>query len=384
MLCHPGRRLASCFLKHTRMASLFKVSVLNVGQHVKAVQFQDFLRRNMIADAAVEKRPWSFSAVVTFPSEAARASAVARLTTLQWHGKALAVKVSGDESSEAVVAGPAVDAKAADAAATSGGQEAQEQSTLKRRRTASDDEAAGDLGNGPAAVARDVNDVVTPWRDVPYPAQLSRKAELMGDVLRAFAMKSRAHVLRKMGIKWLDRHAKKAMKLLADHEAAKPGSAAAALSRAADGAGSPEPAQDAAPAAAGDVTEAPAGGAGDVVAPPPASAGDLPKEEFLRRCRSDITRNLPPDAVANIPAWLVSAAAAHDGQACPVYPIVSSPDVTGYRNKASFTIGLDADGKVRELSVPCDVLALHHSPPCAALRWKPRVEFLGRLHGCAT
>ena len=81
-------------------------------------------------------------------------------------------------------------------------------------------------------------------------------------------------------------------------------------------------------------------------------------EARLQYWRYDLVRNIPEDCASRIPPWLVAAVAANDGQACPVYPIVASPDVTGYRNKASFTVGFDAEGKVRSCAV--DELPVFH------------------------
>jgi len=63
--------------------------------------------------------------------------------------------------------------------------------------------------------------------DVLYKVQLARKQELMEDVQRLIALRIRAHVLRKAGIKsWLDWHVNKATKRLGEQLDAVPGDAA--------------------------------------------------------------------------------------------------------------------------------------------------------------
>ena len=162
----------------------FKLCILNVGQHVKAHVFSVFLREKAILFGEIEKRPWSHTASLTFPSEVERAAAVAKLEQLTWKGVKLSVRVL-------------------DAVATVGATDATSEQALplKRKRSVPDDATVGATAEDPdmaneavAVIAKDVNDVVTPWRDIAYPAQLSRKHEIMEDVLRAVTLRSRAHV----------------------------------------------------------------------------------------------------------------------------------------------------------------------------------------------
>lgn len=308
-------------------ASPFRICILNAGQYVKAAQLTHFFQSKHLRIDNLEKRPWSHCAFADFPSVEARDAAVKVLTTLEWKGQTLSVKLLTDP-------------------------ERTDDAPLKRKRTESENSHGPPTptgeADGPAldaASIRDVNDVVTPWRDVPYKVQLARKQELMEDVQRLIALRIRAHVLRKAGIKWLDRHVNKATKRLGEQLDEVPGDAAVLVestsSMTRTGAASSEPVS-----ARHSLHEA--GSDAAAFSEPVHPSSDAPDlaESRLRVWRSDITRNLPADAASRVPPWLVDAAAANDGQACPVLPILPSPDSLGYRNKAVFTVGFDSQGQV--------------------------------------
>ena len=329
----------------------FKVGILNIGQYVKAAQFSDFLRENAVRlGSPVEKRQWSHAGFVMCESEEARVATIAALKPLVWRGKKLVIKTLGDEDDAAAPPSDAPDAALAQSA--------------KRKRCGSieGERATAGSGDEESAVSapKNVNDVVTPWREVPYAAQLARKEELIATTLRAIVLRIRAHTLRKAGIKWLDRHAAKALKQLSEAEAVKPSSGevtdAAKTQTPTDASLKPEKSTadevvKADPSCAGETAAAesaadnadPSATGGALAAAP---TGD--SDATQRYWRSIITRNIPEDVAGRLPAWLVSAAAENDGQACPVLPIVASPDVTGYRNKAVFTIGRDAEGQASD------------------------------------
>ena len=168
----------------------------------------------------------------------------------------------------------------------------------------SDADIASDIA---AAAAIDVRDVLTPWREVPYKEQLERKTEEMGDVLRALALKVRRLSLRRRDVRGLDRGIAPSVAVLLGTDTGKvkrrrPDDAASENSRA-------------------------------------ATTGQPPPRHLV-----DLAQGIPDDMIADLPQWVLTGPRNNDGLACRMLPIIPSPLLEGYRNKCSFTIGVDASG----------------------------------------
>jgi hypothetical protein len=330
-------------------ADSLKLHVANVGQFARPAQLEAFFLESGIPCDRVEKAPHSRTALVSFKSAADRDAALTKISQLNWRGSKLFARLQ--------FSNPARD-------------------TLKRKRAgSSDDDAAAAVADAPAAELKDVNDVVTPWRALPYSLQLSSKHGLMQEVLRVAALRLRAHVgalldlpcaclaphgsaslylqvLRKSDLKWVAKHATKGTKRLQAEQDAVP-----SLQEPQDSTVGAETnaAAQSIPPSAGEPLEAPDPSLADVLSGVPA---DAEKRALFLANRTNLVRNIPPELAAQIPAWLVASVAGNDGMACSIRGILASPDIFGYRNKASFTIGLDSSGKVRACrETSCDLPA---------------------------
>lgn len=297
------------------MSADLELCIPNAGPFVRVGQLEKILRDAGMAFAALNKRPTEAFAYVLFNNAEDLEAAKIKIPTLAGPKcKAFNVRAAGGQSH--FVNGVAKN-----------NQQQQQQRSLP----------APSEGSGSAGPAN-VQEVLTPWLGVPYDQQLSAKHAEMADVLRAIALRLRAHILRREDLRVLKRDAKQIGERLAGHKRPRPTDDAEAP---AGVAASPIVDSDAAvqvdttPSASSSSSSAPAATA-------PVTGGGSGQAQST--IVTDLAAGLPPSSVAQLPDWLLALPKEHGGMMCPLLPIRRSPQTEGYRNKASFTIGWAADG----------------------------------------
>ena len=366
-----GRRLTLLMEKQISSwvaPDAFALCIPSIGPYVRENNVKSFLTEGGVKFCSVYKENMSAACFVSFVSKADLDAAMASIPSLKFKNKSLVVKPTTTASWQSL-----------------------------RDRRIKQDARRLNLQAAPAAsvssddALKSVHEALTPWQDIPYADQLNRKDVELRRALRTISLRLRQHIL---GMKKLltsgeiasregarsgtaghkrkgdssagaqgtsgDAAAAAALPIVAGTNTTAPAvtgdsavtAAAAASSSTGDGtseavAAAAASGDDAAAAAAASKpqVDAAASSSSSCESPRAASPARPSLEPFAADAVVDLTAHLTPDIAERLPAWLRTQPPLHGGMACSFLGVVPSPRLYAYRNKGSYTIGLDTAGQ---------------------------------------
>lgn len=321
----------------------FELAITNAGVFTKGTHVSRALTEAGIKHLDVDKKKGTSSAAafVTFASEADRAAAMLAIPSIRFKGKNWSVKEVTVNSAR--------------------GSSARKRARFEAERSASEPAAAASSATttaatdgGAGAGVGNVHDATSPWHAVPYAEQLQRKQREMALTLVRMSqyMADFAAIQGKGGVEAVKEKYKRdekaqrrqieAQQRLAAQQRQQQQQAGATPDAGAGGTGGVAGKKRAAPEG-GHVSEGEGDGSGgDSEGEGEGEGAAAAAAEAFVRTTVKLPRQ--PDAVALLPQWLQAVGASGDSKCCTLAPILPAPLTHGYRNKAQFTIGLDAAG----------------------------------------
>jgi tRNA (uracil-5-)-methyltransferase len=348
--------------------------ITNAGSFLKEQQLRRILTEGGVKGmVGLHKLTMAQAAFVYFESEAACIEGMATINKISAKGRIFTAKPS------TVVNGVPKSKR--------GEQSGESAPAVKRPRL--EDAATGAGGAAAAVPVKALNDVITPWHAVPYPVQLERKQAEMAMVMRAVTARLAAHTLR--NVKDLPPVFAKRVKSFAKFTAAQlaeadeegktadgkaglgkrnravfegSAGAAGAVSSSSSGAAVPPASADETTGAGSSIDTLACGEAAEAAAPGTADAASAVAagsaqaglssssaagaagvvESEGAKSRKIWPIDVPSTHAALLPSWLLPNLTLQL-PACPLRTIKHAPQQSGFRNKASFTLGRDASGK---------------------------------------